>query len=512
MYRLIGAIAVVVAFFFGTLWAIDRVSAPSAPQKPVLAEKPPLPPATRQSVIIAPVAITIPAIRDSMERAAPRDLSGRPDNPLTKLMSKAEIGFTIQRSPLTLTGRPDGLTVATTLDGALRITGQLAGQLSDIGGAITGLINDNLGRGVKDTSGRMLDQRADIKGNVAVVARPAITTDWRLAPNLSAQVNINDANIQFAGVKLNTGKEIKPLVDRSVAEQVTALENRLRNDPVLEQTARREWAKMCRSIPLGSAGSDLPNLWLEMRPTRAFAAQPRIDASNVTLTLGVQADTRIVPQETKPTCTFPSKLELVQQLARGNVAIGVPIDMPFTEVNKLVEAQLKGKTFPDDGSGPVDVTVQSVHVAAAGERLLISLLVKAREKKSWFGFGTEATIHVWGKPALDTERQIMRLNDVTLAVESEAAFGLLGAAAKAAVPYLQTALEKNTAVDLKPFLANARDAIDRSLSDFRGQADGIDVSATVTGLRLMGIEYDSKILRIIAEADGAARVAVTKLP
>ena len=511
MLRVIGAIGIVVTFFFGTLWAIDRFSAPSALQKPVLAQMQPLLPATRQSVVIAPVAVAIPAIREAMERATPRDLSGQPDNPLAKLMSKAEIGFTIQRSPLTLPGRPDGLTVATTLDGSLRITGQLAGQLSDVGGAITGLISNNLGRGVKDAGDRVLDQRADIRGDVAVVARPAITTNWRLEPNLTAQVNINDANLQFAGVKLNTGKEIKPLVDRSVAEQVAALRTRLRNDPLLEETARREWTKMCRSIPLGSAGG-LPDLWLEMRPTRAFAAQPRIDANNVTLTLGIQAGTRIVPQETKPTCTFPHKLEIVQQLERGNIAIGVPIDVPFAEVNKLVEAQLKGRTFPDDGSGPVDVTVQSAHVSAAGERLLISLLVKVREKKSWFGFGTEATVHIWGKPGLDTERQIMRLDNVTLAVESEAAFGLLGAAAKAAMPYLQTALEKNTSVDLKPFLANARSAIDKSLSDFRGQGDGIDVRATVTGLRLMGIEYDSKILRIIAEADGAARVAVTKLP
>ncbi len=62
-------------------------------------------------------------------------------------------------------------------------------------------------------------------------------------------------------------------------------------------------------------------------------------------------------------------------------------------------------------------------------------------------------------------------------LSSKTAFGLPGAAAKAAVPYLQTALAKNTAVDLKPFLANARTAIDKSLSYFRGKADGVDVSA-----------------------------------
>jgi Domain of unknown function (DUF4403) len=56
---------------------------------------------------------------------------------------------------------------------------------------------------------------------------------------------------------------------------------------------------------------------------------------------------------------------------------------------------------------------------------LISLRVKAREKESWFGFGTEATVHIWGKPALDPQNQILRLAEISLAVKSEAAFGLL---------------------------------------------------------------------------------------
>ena len=103
---------------------------------------------------------------------------------------------------------------------------------------------------------------------------------------------------------------------------------------------------MCRSISLGAAAAGMPNLWLELRPTRAFAAQPRIDETALTLTVGVQAETRIVPNETKPDCPFPAQLELVPQIEQGRVNIAVPIDVPFTEVNRLLEAQLKGKTFP----------------------------------------------------------------------------------------------------------------------------------------------------------------------
>jgi hypothetical protein len=196
----------------------------------------------------------------------------------------------------------------------------------------------------------------------------------------------------------------------------------------------------------------------------------------------------------------------------GVLAVGVPIDMPFTEVNRLIEPQLKGRHFPEDGSGPVDVEVLGATLAAAGEKLLVSLRVKAREKKSWFGFGTEATVHIWGKPALDQQDQILRLTEISLAVESEAAFGLLGAAARAAMPYLQKALAEKAVIDLKPFAIDARAKIAAALREFQQAGNGVRVDANVNGLRLSGIEFDARTLRITAEATGAVRVAVNELP
>jgi uncharacterized protein DUF4403 len=269
---------------------------------------------------------------------------------------------------------------------------------------------------------------------------------------------------------------------------------------------------MCRSIPLGGEKTGLPPLWLEMRPVRAAAAQPQVDARNVTITIGVQAETRILPNETKPNCPFPAQLELVPPMQDGVLAVGVPIDMPFTELNRLLEPQLKGRHFPEDGSGPVDVEVLGASLAAAGDRLLISLRVKAREKK-WFGFGTEATVHIWGKPVLDQQNQIMRLTDISLAVESEAAFGLLGTAARAAMPYVQKAIADKAAIDLKPFANDARAKIAAALREFQqGGNNGVRVDASVNGLRLTGIEFDANTLRVIAEANGAVKVAVTQLP
>jgi Domain of unknown function (DUF4403) len=97
-------------------------------------------------------------------------------------------------------------------------------------------------------------------------------------------------------------------------------------------------------------------------------------------------------------------------------------------------------------------------------------------------------------------------------VESEAAFGLLGAAARAAMPYLQQALADNAVLDLKPFAADALKKITLALADFQQNSKGVMVEAAVQDLRLTGIEFDSNTLRVIAEADGSARIAVSELP
>ena len=94
---------------------------------------------------------------------------------------------------------------------------------------------------------------------------------------------------------------------------------------------------------------------------------------------------------------------------------------------------------------------------------------------------------------------------------SDAAFGLLGAASRAAIPYLQKALADNAVVDLKPFTANAQQSIQAAIADFRAPVDGVEVEAAVNGLRLIGIEFDSKTLRVVTEAQGTARSIVRKI-
>jgi hypothetical protein len=507
-------VAVIAVSFFVSLKIMDWLAPRGAVRPPALVELPPLRPAPRSSSIIATVEIALSAIRDAADRGAPRGFAGKADNPVSQILQNADIGWTASRGPISATGAQDVLSLATPLTGTLNVTGSLSAKATGaVGDALGGLLGGNVAKQIGSVNIKSINASAEIKGNVTITARPRLAAAWRIEPNLAAQVNLGDTSLVVAGARVNVPAQVKPLIDKTVADQIAAAQARIRNDPALEQSARAQWAKACRSIPLQGTGatSSLPALWLELRPTRAIAAQPRVNASAVTLTLGIEAETRITPVQTRPDCPFPATIAIIPPTP-GGVSIGVPVDMPFTEINKIVEAQFAGRTFPEDGSGPVDVTVKRASVAASGDRLLISLLVNAREKKSFFGFGGEANVHIWGKPALDQARQTLRLINIELAVESEAAFGLLGAAARAAMPHLQQALAEKATVDLKPFASNAQKKIAAVIADFQTNEDGVRVAAEITSLRLADIAFDSRTLRVIAEAEGAMNVYLTALP
>ncbi len=512
----IGAGIALVAFF-AVLWGLEFFG--RSAHRPAVSSVPPLAPVTRSSVVVTPVAITLSAIRESLEANAPREFAGKAEMPPIPVLGKADFGWSVNRGAVAIAGAPERLSVSSPLSGSFRASGQFGtGDMRDLSSGISNLISGFLGGNSAprpSEPGRQpenLEQRADIRGSATVNARPQLMGGWRIDPNLDAQVTLDNASLSVMGMQLSIPDAVKPMIERALNEQVALLQSRLISDPFIELAARREWARACRSISLGAAAPGMPNLWLEVRPVRAFAAQPRIGESAVTLTLGMQAETRILPSETKPDCPFPEQLEIVREVDEGRFSLAVPIDVPFTEASRTLTSQLQGKVFPDDRTSAFTATVKNVEIAASGDRLLIAVGLRANENKSWFGFGANATIYLWGRPALDPERQVLRLNDIKLDVQSEAVFGMLGIAARAAVPYLEKLLAENAAIEIAPIATIARQSIDAAVSEFRQRNDGIRVDARVNDLRLADLEYDAKTLRVIAEANGTVRAEIAKIP
>jgi Domain of unknown function (DUF4403) len=498
----------IIAISFGvTLKAFDWLT-PRAISPPTLQALPPLPP-IRQSSVVVPVSVPLTAIRDLVDRTAPRTFGGKADNPVPQLVQNADISWSVARGAVAVKGATEQVTVTAPLTGTMSAKGSLSASTQNkVGDTLGKLFGDKIAKQV-GVNIKSLSASGDIKGMIAITARPKVLPDWHVDPNLSAQVLLSDSNVAVAGARINVPAQVKPVIDKAVNEQVAQLQQTIRNDGALERSARREWARICRSIPLQGAG--VPNgFWLELRPTRALAAQPQIDAATVALTLGIVADSRITTAPTKPECPFPAALEMIAPNSTG-VKVAVPIDIPFQELSRVIEPQFVGRTFPENG-GSAAVTVKRVNVAASGDRLLVSMLVDAKESKGLFGmFGGEATLHIWGRPVLNQEDQTLRLADVQLAVESEAAFGLLGEAGRAAVPYLQKAITERAVFDLKPESSNVQRRIGAVIASYQRNEDGLRISSEISSLRLTDVAFDSSMLRVTAEANGILEVTITKL-
>ncbi|RRB80287.1 DUF4403 family protein, partial [Escherichia coli] len=90
-----------------------------------------------------------------------------------------------------------------------------------------------------------VNANADITGSVTLTARPKLGASWRIEPDLQAQVNLGDTSLSAAGVRISVPAQVKPVIDKAVADQISVVEARLRNDPVFQNSARAQWAKAC---------------------------------------------------------------------------------------------------------------------------------------------------------------------------------------------------------------------------------------------------------------------------
>lgn len=496
--------ALVTAALFAVYW---REAAPS--RTPALAPVAPLAPVKGASTIVVPVSVALTAVRAAIEAQAPQNLEGQQDNPFSDLLTNGNIRWSVGRGALSLAVRDDRLIMSTALVGKAHLSGAISNTVGNIAGTLGGILNQSLGQDLQRLTGQTIGQDAGFRGNLRITSRPVLTPNWRIDANLGSEVSIAQAYLTFGGVPIEVGEQIKPLLDQSIDQQVTDWERRLNKDSSLEKAVRREWSSLCRSFSLKRAAIGLPDLWLEIRPTRAFAAQPRMDASSVLLSIGIQAETRIVPGETKPACAFPAKLDILPATEPSRINIAIPIDIPFATLNELLAAQLAGKTFPEDRSAPVAITVERAKLAASGDRLLISLHVKAKEGKSWLGLTDEGDIHFWGRPVLDADQQILRFTDMEIDVESQAAFGLVGKVTDAALPFLRDTLAEQATIDLKLFTTDAEKQIAAAIAEFSREEPGFRVDAAVTDIRLTGIAFDASTLRVFTEVNGSAKVVVS---
>src|SRR5579871_6450685 len=217
------AVAVVAVSFFTSLKLMDWLSPRTVVPKAAQVELPPLPPMARSSFVMAPVSIALTALRDAAERSTPHNFNGKADNPVSQVLQNADIGWTASRGAIAAAGAQDVLSLSTPLNGKLNVTGSLTGKATGaVGDAIGGLLGANAAKQIGSINIKAINANAEIRGLVTITSRPKLAAAWRVEPNLSAQVSLGDTSLTVAGARVNVPTEIKPMIDKTVGEQLNA--------------------------------------------------------------------------------------------------------------------------------------------------------------------------------------------------------------------------------------------------------------------------------------------------
>src|ERR1700716_715102 len=184
--KILIGVAVVAVSFLISLKAMDWLAPRGTVKPPALCELPPLPPAPRSSMVMAPIGVSRSAIRDAADRGTPKSFNGKADNPVSQLLQNADIGWTASRGPIAASRGPDTLTPTTPLTGMLNVTSSLSSKATGaVGDAIGGLLGGDAAKRIGGINIKNLNANAEIKGNVVITARPKIAAGWRIQPHPS---------------------------------------------------------------------------------------------------------------------------------------------------------------------------------------------------------------------------------------------------------------------------------------------------------------------------------------
>ena len=113
----------------------------------------------------------------------------------------------------------------------------------------------------------------------------------------------------------------QPMIDKTVGEQLNAVGSAVPTDRTLSARPRA----VGQGLPLDAAAglgmtANLPGLWLELQAGPRDSPRSRSGRFGRDRHIGIEAETRITPTETKPDCPFPDKITIVPPTPAGSTS------------------------------------------------------------------------------------------------------------------------------------------------------------------------------------------------
>ena len=418
-----------------------------------------------------------------LEAAAPLTMKGERLDPIEGPFRDDKLRWNARRAPIRVSTASGKIEARTKLAGRVRINGRLAGV--------------------------PVAAQADLNAQVAIRARPRLLQDWRLEPNLSAQVAVTRARVPIKRLgSVNVRRFLVQELEAKVAEFERRLNRDIGSNPFIEETATRAQARLCGVHPVdmgGQAG------WLRVRPEGWEAGQPRIEEGGLRVGLGLRArlDMQVGDKPPAPDCGLDASLQLVADLPEPALNLSAAARIGWDALSDYATRELAGREIAGGAGGQnLSITPKRVVLSPFGSGILVSVGFSGKTG-GWLGARLDGDIHLIARPVLDVEKEELRLEDVSLWVDSAQAISATGAIGALAGPFVEDLVARKAVLDLSGHAQTARlrlAAAQARLNEGHLAADGVALSGAIDRIDLRDVVVSEAGLLLRVTAQGALSV------
>lgn len=467
---------------------------PPAPAAPTSAPVPVLPPPL--SSVLLPVSVPFSTIRDHLNQSVPLVFQGTKDDPVRhNAVLDDTMQWVARRGPIDIGGVDGKLWLGVHAAGDATVRGRLR--------PVRGTLGKILRQATGGASDVPFSVRADVLASLTATVEPELLPDWRMRVNIASRVNVQKAEVPIAGItRVSVRPQVRNALERKVRHQLDRLEKRILDDDRLRQLAARAWQRLHKVESV----YEQPATWLVVRPVGIKATQISVGQHDVSLGLGIDAETRVLVAEHPPANPPTALPELARaEAGEGMLRLNTLGIAPWQQLNSTLSRQLEeGSVRGSDGTV---LHIRHANLAPWGDGVLLTLDLEAERGEMYSASGR---LYLTARPRLDIEQQRLHLEDLDFALETKDT--LASVAVWMMQPTILEALQTRATLDLSDYVARAWTKAERAIEKFvADMPQGIELTARLRRLAITGLRVSKDALEVMASAEVETEAAVSRL-
>jgi hypothetical protein len=309
------------------------------------------------------------------------------------------------------------------------------------------------------------------EGQAHATTTLAMGADWRVSSHTQGSVALSDAEVRLGPLKLNLTDMLNHNEQHLTDPLFKMVDKRVASDVKIKPQAEKLWAKAWAPIRVGKR----PQAWLLLSPQRVLVGQPIAANNAITVSLGVEAQARVIlgdrPADpaTIPPLPAPGRLSGPS----NRFSFIVPVTLPYDVAAKLALARLQKKP-PHVAHANVRFT--KLEILPSGRDVIVATrfcVSQDWDPTGWFDSCGEGYLR--GVPKFDAATGTIHIANVHYDVATEGA--ILSAMKFLAGDELGKAIEQNMVFSVAGDLAKLDDEVKTALA--KPQGKGVQLRGTV---------------------------------